>query len=163
MDLILDDPPRSFWLQIIEGVSDFDPPFGSTPYVCLLWDTVGDRSNDELMDLSNALVATGARYVVAGGTDCERWHDAVDDAFLALELDGAEYDARFVMTSWHTDQTPDEVAFFFVGCTNFDEHRFTEYLVLQLGSDWHTQQGLCEAVRNHALAPEDDEPEETWS
>jgi hypothetical protein len=163
VDLILEHPLCSYWLQVIDDVGEFQaPPFEHVPYPCLLWDTRGGRSLGELAQLSTALVASNVRYVVAGGADCERWHHAVDAAFLDLNLEGEEYDARFVMTSSHTNESEDDVVFFLTG-THFDYHDFRRFLVLQLGADAPTQQRLREAVCRHAVPSDDDEPEESWS
>jgi|GEM_PF-803249 len=164
MKLLFDQPPRSFWLQVIDDVTRFEPPFAGDPFPCLLWDTEGHRRPQELKELSTALIASNCRYGVCGGVDCERWHDALDAAYLAQNIPESEAEARFVMTTWHTEKPFDDVAFFFVHNTNFDEHDFKQFLVLQLGSDWVTEQGLCEAVREHASTPPgDDEGDEDWS
>ena len=160
MDCIVDYQPRSYWFEVVSDLADFEPPFDGAPYPCLLWDARGGRSIDELSRLSAALVASGVRYAVCGGVQCKRWHDAIDEAFISLSLDGAEYDARFVMTSWHTDKPADDVAFFFVNNTNFDAHEFTRFLVLQLGDDPSTEQRLREAVREQAVMLGEEEPEE---
>jgi hypothetical protein len=117
---------------------------------------------DELSRLSRARIACGIRYAVCGGVECERWHDAIDQAFIELDLEGEAYETRFVTTSWHTDEPPEEVAFFFIHNTNSDAHDFTRFLVLQLGGDWPREQQLRAAIREHALEPEDDEAEESW-
>jgi hypothetical protein len=123
------------WLQVFGNVAEFEPPFGGAQYLCLLWDSRGGRSVDELSRLSRALIASGIRYAVCGGVECERWH---------------------------TDEPPEEVAFFFIHNTNFNARDFTRFLVLQLGGDWPREQQLRAAIREHALEPEDDEAEESW-
>jgi hypothetical protein len=128
-----------------------------------IWDTRDRRSPHELTALSGALVASGVRYAVCGGVDCKTWHDAVDLAFIQLDLHGEEYDSRFVMTSWHTDEPVDDVAFFFVLNTNFDTHDFTQFLVLQLGADRMTEHQLRESVRKHAMMAADEEPRDDSS
>ena len=163
MDLIVENPPRSYWLQVLTEPADFELPFGGIPYPCLIWDTRANRSAGERLRLSRTLVASGVRYAVCGGFECEAWHDAVDEAYIELGLEGKEANEKFVMTSLHPDDSIDEVAFFFVGNTNFDNHDFAQFLVLQLGSDWATEQSLREAVREHALKADDEEPEESWS
>ena len=162
MNLIVEHPPRSYWLQVLAETADFEPPFGGMPYPCLIWETRGGRSADDRLDLSRRLVASGIRYAVCGGVECEAWHHAVDEAYIELGLEGKDADDKFVMTSLHPDDPVDEVAFFFVGNTNFHDHDFTQFLVLQLGSDWATEHSLREAVREHALESDDEEPEESW-
>jgi len=166
MRLLLEHPPRSYWLQGIDDVKAFEPPFEGTPYPCLLWDTRGQRSLDDIQYLSRALIASNCRYGVCGGLECDRWHDGLDEAFLSQGLSNDEEESRFVLTTWHTDESPDDVAFFFVHNTNFDDHDFKQFVVVQLGTDWTTEQALSEALREHATAPDDDgddDEEEDWS
>ena len=54
------------------------------------------------------------------------------------------------MTTWHTGETADEVAFFFALNTNFDNHEFTRYLVLHVGTG-PAREELDAAVRKYAL------------
>jgi hypothetical protein len=131
--------------------TDVVPP---APYPCLLWDTRGDWTRAERDFVVTTLLDSDCRYVVSGGATCEQWHDEVDETYVARTLD-AETDERFVMTTWHTDQSVADVAFFFVWNTNFDEHDFRRFLVLQLGDDPARARELREAVMKAVLHPED--------
>ena len=44
-------------------------------------------------------------------------------------------DAHFLMTSWHANESPEDVTFYLVSTTNFEEHDFKELLILQFGED----------------------------
>jgi hypothetical protein len=59
-------------------------------------------------------------------------------------------DAAHVMTTWHADESPDDVAFFFVLNTNFNEHDLKCFLVLHVG-DGHATGEVDAAVRRHAV------------
>jgi hypothetical protein len=59
-------------------------------------------------------------------------------------------DAAHVMTTWHADESPDDVAFFFVLNTNFNEHDLKRFLVLHVG-DGHAKGEVDAAVRPHAV------------
>ena len=85
---------------------------------------------------------------------CEQWHDEVDETYVTRTLDG-EMDERFVMTTWHTDEPILDVAFFFVWNTNFDDHDFRRFLVLQLGDDAVRAKELRDAVTKAVLHPEE--------
>lgn len=52
-----------------------------------------------------------------------------------------------MMTSWHSGEVIEDVAFFFVNNTNYDEHDFRDFLVLQIGDDPATETALIAAVR----------------
>ncbi|WP_199228310.1 MULTISPECIES: hypothetical protein [unclassified Caulobacter] len=54
------------------------------------------------------LARSGCRYALAWGTDCEAWHDAIDDAAFP----GDPPDDDFIMTTWHDDEPLEEVAWF---------------------------------------------------
>jgi hypothetical protein len=105
------------------------------PYPVLVWNTVPSVRTEEIASLMQRLFVNGCRYVVAAGTECERWHDIADSQFFALFPTEPERDANFVMTTWHTDESPEDVIFFLVYGTNFEEHDFKEFLVLQFGDD----------------------------
>ena len=111
-------------------------PFGGRNFACLLWDhglVLPDASSEDLCQL---LLRTGCRYVVCGGPGCEAWHDLVDLVFVDehLEASDVELDRAHVMTTWHSNELPDDVAFFFVYNTNFDDITFDRYLILHLGT-----------------------------
>ncbi len=62
------------------------------------------------------LVDGGCLYVVAWGTECEKWHDAVDWAVLETFDYGDIPDDKFVMTTWHADEPLTEALWFAGNC-----------------------------------------------
>jgi hypothetical protein len=160
MDLILEHQGRTFVQGQISDRSEFTPPFGARPYVCLIWDADGALALAERQAVADAIIASNCRYVVCGGAQCEAWHDAMDEAFLAQNLEGEEYEERFVMTSWHAGEPVDEVAFFFVHCTVAEDEPDTKFLVLQVGGAWDTTERLQAAIRAEATHEEDDPDDE---
>ena len=58
------------------------------------------------------LVERGCLYAMAWGTDCEAWHDAIDEAFIAAHPDGLPGDDQLIMTTWHDDEPLEELARF---------------------------------------------------
>jgi hypothetical protein len=60
-------------------------------------------------------------------------------------------EARFIMTTSHASEPPLEVAWFFVMNTNFDDHAFKRFLLLELGT---TDQSLERAIARVATDPE---------
>ena len=160
MDRILERGGRTFGYVHVTAPSEFSPPFGTQPFVCLVWDAEGTWNEVERSRLANAIIASNCRYVVCGGTHCEAWHDAMDKAFLDLELKEEEYEEHFVMTTWHTDEPESEVAMFFVHCTASDEEPFTKYLVLQVGGGWDTMQRLKGGVQEHVDEGADEDAEQ---
>jgi hypothetical protein len=72
----------------------------------------------------------------------EVWHDAIVGAFLDQDLEGEEYDAKFVMRSWHSDESRVSVAFFLVG--NAISTRTT------LGASWCSKSDQIGSRRKHS-------------
>ena len=87
--------------------------------------------------------------------NCEAWHDAMDQEFVKQHLDDPQEvcEAAHVMTTWHEGENPDDVAFFFVLNTDFDDHEFRKYLILHIGTGELREQ-VDAAVRKYALHEE---------
>lgn len=103
-------------------------------YACMVW--ASELTSISLKnDVSSALVASGCRYIVAGGLEGTIWDDAGDWAYLATEPNYDPPDETFVMTSWHDDEPMKEVLWFLLNVTNFDDHFFTNYLIIHAGDD----------------------------
>jgi hypothetical protein len=146
---------REFHSIALDPPGRFTLPFAAAPYPCLIWDARGGWSEDSRAELLQAVLDTDARYAVCGGTDCERWHDELDQAFVLRYLDDElAADAHFLMTSWHTGASPEEVAFFFAYNTNFDNYDFQRFLVLCLGRDPGLQKRLEVALTLAVQDPE---------
>ena len=149
------DASREFYALRLQRPAHFTPPFSPMPYPCLIWDAGGEWTSAERSQLVAALLDTDARYAVCGGAGCERWHDELDEMFIARYLDDQQAQAaHFLMTSWHSAESPEEVAFFFAYNTNFDAHEFTRFLVLCVGTDAQGTDRLTAAV---SLAVQDPE------
>jgi len=144
-----------FAVVTIQEAADFAPPFRGVAFPCLIWDHQGILADAERAAVAAALLDADCRYAVCGGEECEAWHDAVDQEFVARHLDDRDEvgDSAHVMTSWHEGETPDDVAFFFVRNTNFDQHDFKRFLVLHVGTSPATGQ-VDSAVRKYALGGE---------
>ena len=138
----------------IESLSEFAYPFPAPQYPCLIWDHGSDFSIDEIYDFTHVLIKTGCRYLVCGGERCELWHDLMDEAIVMTEVDSGK-DLDLIMTTWHTNKSPEEVADFFIRCAKLDDCEFTHYLVLHMGTgDGHNV--VNEAVRKEVIAKHED-------
>ncbi len=132
-----------------------ESPFGGIEFPCLTWDAGANASVDQMEALAKKLINANCRYVVCGGAQCLRWHDAVDEVFVREVYEGQdcseeEAEARHVMTTWHEGESLEEVAHFFVRYTAFGEHKFSRHLVLILGDDASIFQRLQAAVKQEA-------------
>lgn len=80
-------------------------------------------------------MSIGCRYAVCSGYECSKWDDAIDWAFLLPSDDFNPPDEKFVMTSWHADESIPEVAEFFVRNTAFDNYIPTNFVLVAVGRD----------------------------
>jgi len=143
---------RQVEYQRIAEPHDLVIPFEET-FPVLVWNCLADYPVAKQSQIFEELFHRGCRYVVAGGNNCEQWHDVADEQFLEQFQSETEQDANFVMTSWHTDESEDDVAFFFMLNTSFGDHSFSKYLVLQVGEDPSVTERLVHAVEKWSSAP----------
>ena len=85
---------------------------------------------DYRKEVSAALVAAGCLHALAWGLDCSLWDDAVDWAFLDYHGYGDYPEDKFVMTSWHDDETLEETVHFAKHCTTYSDVKLDDILVL---------------------------------
>ena len=84
-------------------------------------------------EVSRWLVDAGCLYMMAWGPNCTRWDDSVDYAQIAKYPDGAP-DPDFVMTTWHEDETLEEV-FWFAGFCASDQYGLIKHsLIVHVGT-----------------------------
>jgi hypothetical protein len=111
---------------------EFSSTFAGGEFAILLYIADADISPQQQADISDALLAQGCRYAVCAGYDCEKWHDAIDSAYLKRN-DGEPKDTNFVMTTWHDNENLENIVYFFLNNTWFDEWNPQNFLVLILG------------------------------
>ena len=155
MIILAEKDAKIYGAITIDGPSDFAPPFAGILFPCLIWDHDGRFTDAQRAAVAKELLDAGCRYAVCAGQNCEVWHDAVDSELVRQDVDDPEKvrEAMHVMTTWHAGESPDDVAFFFVLNTDFDEHEFTRYLVLHVGTSQAAEQ-VDAAVRRYALDKE---------
>jgi hypothetical protein len=152
MEILAEHEGKVYGAITIGDPDDFVSPFRSALFPCLRWDHDGSFTDAERSAIAKALLEAGCRYAVCGSTNCEAWHLAFDMEFVEAHLNDPDEvrDSVHVMTTSHNGESPDDVAFFFVLCTNFDDHEFRRYLVLHVGSGPAKVQ-IDAAVRKYAL------------
>ena len=72
--------------------------------------------------VSEWIVNSGCLYMMAWGRECSSWDDTVDIANLEQFDYDAIPDGHEVMTTWHTNDTLEDVFFFCLSCA---EHSIT--------------------------------------
>jgi hypothetical protein len=99
--------------------------------------------------VATALIKSGCRYIVCGGVKCEQWHDEADLAWVMLDLEsGPDNGMPLVMTTWHPDESEEEVVDFALNSTNFEECEFRCCLVLIAGDDPAVHERICGLVKS---------------
>ena len=139
-------PDAVRWI-LIEGET-FELPTLSSAYVCLIWATC-QTSLGLKWELASRLITSGCRYIVSGGAECEIWHDVSDEAYVYLTLDESFNltEETLVVTSWHEDETIEEVTWFMTHLTGFDERKFDTYLIVQVGQDAQVERELISSTK----------------
>lgn len=138
---------RRFWLM---QQPEPRPPvvgFDGRCFVCLIWDSGGERTVEQRHLVVASLIEAGCRYFVCGGENASEWEDAADEAFVTMELNASALEEHMVMTTAHEAESEEDVVFFLVSCTSFSSHSFTDYLVLSVGRDASAAARLSAAVR----------------
>lgn len=100
-------------LEYLQLYPDETPPHldDSSPFRVVVV-VESDVTPEWQRQISDWLVRSGCRYMVAWGRKCSEWDDSVDEANLALFDFGEIPEDDFVMTAWHAD-VPLEEAFWF--------------------------------------------------
>jgi hypothetical protein len=133
------------WFSRLDRPFPFSSPFGGRDFALML--VVADPSvtADERWAVSTDIVRRGCRYVVCTGHDCALWDDSIDWAELQA-TDFSPPDDRFIMTTWHEDDSLEDVAEWFRWRTVFDDFVPTRFLVVLLGGDAATEGHVRSAI-----------------
>jgi hypothetical protein len=91
-------------------------------------------SSDWRNRVSDWLVAAGCLYMLAWGHECSVWDDAVDWANIGAFDFKPIPPERFVMTTWHEDETMEEVFWFAKNCAEHPTTPLDHNLILDIAS-----------------------------
>lgn len=95
-----------------------------------------DDDSDEMWrwDVARWLVASGCRFLLAWGKECESWRDAIDDA-ADETIDGDEAaPEQAVMGTSHEDEDLEEVFWFARHRASHPALRFTDTVILHVAA-----------------------------
>ena len=97
--------------------------------------------------VSDWLVRSGCLQMMAWGLGCSSWDDSVDWANISQFAHGDIPDESFVLTSWHEDQSLQEVMHF---CKHFADHPFAELRSTLLSHIVYEprEEGICSLYSN---------------
>jgi hypothetical protein len=89
---------------------------------------------DEWQDkVSGWLIDSGCLYMMAWGPNCSSWDDSVDYAQTQKYLPDEAPDEEFVMTTWHNDESLEDVLWFAQFCAHDPYDMIKHTLLLHVG------------------------------
>ncbi len=124
----------------------FISPFGGAEFAALIYANDMTITPEEQIALSDELVAAGCRNAVCAGHDCSSWDDSIDIADLKRN-DWQVDDDYYVMTSWHEDESLEDIVFFFLNHTSFADFSIERMVVLVIGGPRSTLEAIREEIR----------------
>ncbi len=93
----------------LENAGQFKPPFDHDYALLLLIEGMPPDFNLR-KELSDKIVASRCQYFLCSGPECSLWDDDVDWAAIGQKKD--------IMTTWHENESLQEVLYFFVHQVN---------------------------------------------
>lgn len=153
METVAEHLGKTYRSVAVRQSENIESVFTGFAFPCLIWDHGSSLPTEERSNFAKKLLAAGCRYFVCGGAECKLWHDIVDEEWVSQHLNDPDdvQAAAHVMTTWHEGESPDDVAFFFVMNTNFDNHDFQTFLIVHSGGSASDVDRVNAAVRRHAL------------
>ena len=85
--------------------------------------------------ISKWLVESGCLYMMAWGKECSSWDDSVDWATIDYWEGKKVPDSKFVMTTWHDDETLEEVFWFSKSAAIHPDAEIDNSLVLHISNE----------------------------
>lgn len=111
----------------------FQTPVPGKEYAAWILSYDRAQTAEERGKVAAHLVASGCRYAVCSGFESSKWDDAVDLAYLDTSPEFNPPDEKFVMTSWHEQESLREVAEFFVLNRSFDFFEPAAFVIVAVG------------------------------
>lgn len=138
---------KNFLITTIQRPFDTSSIDAKAPFACLLYSNQDDATSDEMMSVANWLISSGCRYVVCAGSKCSEWHDIVDTVDIIRDPDTQ----NLVMTTWHENETVEDVVWFWLNLTDFEDIAFENYLALLIGDSKTIEEKVQKAIKNNSL------------
>lgn len=133
MKLVAQQDDRRFWLLQMEWPYETPIPAFGAPFVAVVFACDPKITPEQQANISEQLVERDCRYMLAWGFNAISWDTSVDIAFINTDPDFSPPEDRHVMTTWHDDESIDDVVWFALTNTNFDFHEFHNYLAVVIG------------------------------
>jgi hypothetical protein len=124
---------REVWATRLERPFRLHSPFDGGPFVLLLWVLDETVTLEEQSELSAAIIRFGCRWAMCTGHACSSWDDSIDWAHLSTYPDFNVPESEHVMTTWHDEESIEDIALLFVCGTSFDWFVAERFFVVCLG------------------------------
>lgn len=118
------------------------------PFACLIYSNK-NVTIDDISLVADSLISSGCLYVVCTGKDCETWHDTIDEISVMKNVEEGE--TKLIMTSWHENDSIEEVIWFWLNLTDFDNITFENYLALVVGESKEIENEIQQAIKENSL------------
>ena len=109
-------------------------------------------------EVGDWLVRQGCLFAMAWGQDCSHWHDAVDWANIMAFDPNPVPDEAHVMTTWHEDQSLEEVFWEAQFCANDPRGHIEHSLIVHVGSVDSASEFLALYAQAETLADRETSP-----
>lgn len=110
---------REFWTAARNDARALLPRIVAHPFACLVTAASDEEAKSEAMtSLFESLLASGCRYFVCAGASCARLHDIIDETFVGDSTTSFFARGAEIMTTWHSEESPEDLAFFFLRCVD---------------------------------------------
>lgn len=133
MECLFDARGRSVFAVHVVRPFALSSPFEGLGFTLVLDVRDPAVTPDEQVALSDRIVAIGCRNAAILGFKCSSWDDSIDLANLEQFGFADIPDDRFVLTSWHTDESAEDVVEFVSRCSHAGGGEPTRFLVVCLG------------------------------
>lgn len=130
----------------------FVPPPVSDAYALLIAVTANDITAEEQSVISDMIIASGARYVAAWGHKCSAWDDSIDQAYIETDPNFSPPDDRFVMTTWHENETIEDAFEFLWMCGTIDDKYPVSVCAFIIGAAETIEQRILKHAENLGIA-----------
>lgn len=134
MERIRQAAESDLWFDTIGKPYEFVSPFNGEEYVVLLAVNTTNITDDEQVRLSDSIVTTGCRYAVCTGHECSSWDDSIDYSYIHSDPNCDPPREKFVMTTWHEDESIEDIVEYFRWNTVFDDFVPKNFLILFVGA-----------------------------
>lgn len=106
------------------------------------------ESHQKLRSLIEKLIHKNCSYFVCAGLNAESLHDYIDDIIVGLSIKNDLVQNKGIMTTWHDEDTSDEVADFFLNSTGIENGVLLALLDSEEIGDKKIEKSLLNLIRN---------------